>query len=152
MKRKLFLTLLAITLLIGAWGLQKMLPGPLAPRPTGQELEREGSYYTKDEVAQYIHLYGELPANFITKAQAMALGWEGGSLAVYAPGKSIGGDVFKNLEGLLPAAMGRTYFECDINTPENSRGPERLVFSSDGLIYYTADHYSSFTLLYGERP
>ena len=86
------------------------------------------------------------------KKEARDLGWEGGSLEPYAPGKCIGGDRFGNYEGTLPEKDGRTYYECDINTlGADSRGAERLVFSSDGLIYYTADHYESFTLLYGEE-
>lgn len=112
-------------------------------------LDRDGSYTTKEDVALYIHLYGSLPNNFITKSEARALGWKGGSLEKYAPGKCIGGDRFYNREGLLPA--GHTYYECDINTlGSSSRGAKRIVFSSDGLIYYTGDHYNSFTLLYGE--
>ena len=79
-----------------------------------------------------------------------AAGWEGGSLEKYLPGKCIGGDRFGNREGLLPDAPGRTWTECDINTlGASSRGAERIVFSNDGLIYYTGDHYDSFELLYG---
>ena len=60
-----------------------------------------------------------------------------------------GGDVFQNREGLLPKVKGRTYYECDIGTTgKKSRGSKRIVFSNDGLIYYTDDHYESFTLLY----
>lgn len=115
-------------------------------------LSEEGSYTTKEEVALYIHLYGRLPDNFITKAEARDLGWEGGSLEPYALGKTIGGDRFGNYEELLPKKKGRTYLECDINTlGASSRGAERIVFSNDGLIYYTADHYETFTLLYGEE-
>lgn len=107
------------------------------------------SYTRKDEVAQYIHEHGCLPDNFITKSEAKALGWRSGSLEKYAPGKCIGGDRFYNREGLLPS--GHTYYECDIDTlGKSSRGAKRIVFSSDGLIYYTSDHYRSFTLLYGE--
>jgi len=63
----------------------------------------------------------------------------------------IGGDRFGNYEGLLPDAEGRTWTECDIDTlHEKNRGAKRIVFSNDGLIYYTEDHYESFTLLYGE--
>ena len=95
--------------------------------------------------------YGHLPSNFITKNEARAAGWEGGSLEPYCPGKCIGGDRFGNREGLLPSARGRVWTECDINTlGKRSRGAERLVFSNDGLIYYTGDHYESFQLLYGE--
>ena len=108
-----------------------------------------GSYTTKEDVALYIHLYGELPLNFMTKKHARALGWEGGSLEPVAPGMCIGGDYFGNYEGLLPE--DREYTECDIDTlGKNSRGAKRIVFSDDGLIYYTEDHYESFELLYGE--
>ena len=70
----------------------------------------------------------------------------------YAPGHAIGGDAFGNREGLLPKAEGRIYYECDIDTNgANSQGAKRIVFSNDGLIYYTDDHYESFTLLYGEE-
>lgn len=110
-----------------------------------------GSYTTKEDVALYIHCYGVLPGNFITKAQARELGWEGGGLESYAPGKCIGGDAFGNREGLLPDAPGRTWTECDIDTlGASSRGAKRIVFSNDGLIYYTDDHYESFERLYGE--
>ena len=114
------------------------------------ELVPDGSYTTKEDVALYIHLYGCLPDNFMTKDEARDLGWEGGSLEPYAPGMCIGGDYFGNYEGLLPE--DRDYTECDIDTlGANSRGPKRIVFSDDGLIYYTADHYESFELLYGEE-
>ena len=115
-------------------------------------VDEDGSYTTKEDVALYIHTYGHLPGNFITKKEAQALGWSGGSLEPYAPGKCIGGSRFGNYEGLLPEAEGRTYTECDINTlGADKRGAERIVFSNDGLIYYTGDHYESFTLLYGEE-
>ncbi len=112
----------------------------------------EGGIYTsKEDVALYINLYGRLPQNFITKKQAQQLGWSGGSLESYAPGKCIGGSPFGNYEGLLPSKGGRVYTECDIDTLGTSdRGPKRIVFSNDGLIYYTDDHYKSFTLLYGD--
>lgn len=121
------------------------------PDETAQ-IDEDGSYTTKDDVALYIHTYGHLPDNFITKKDAQALGWPGGSLEPYAPGKCIGGSRFGNYEGLLPEADGRTYTECDIDTlGADSRGAKRIVFSNDGLIYYTEDHYKSFELLYGEE-
>ena len=113
-------------------------------------LPEDGSYTTAEDVALYIHQYGHLPDNFITKKEAQALGWEGGGLEAYAPGKCIGGDRFGNYEGLLPE--DRSYTECDVDTlGAKSRGAKRIVFSDDGLIYYTEDHYESFTLLYGEE-
>ena len=122
------------------------------PAPTADAApDEDGSYTTKEDVLAYLIAYGHLPANFITKNEARAAGWEGGSLERYCPGKCIGGDRFGNREGLLPSARGRTWTECDINTlGKKSRGAERLVFSNDGLIYYTGDHYESFELLYGE--
>ena len=115
-------------------------------------IDEDGSYTSKEDVALYIHTYGHLPGNFITKKEAQALGWSGGSLEPYAPGKCIGGSHFGNYEGLLPEADGRSYTECDIDTlGANSRGAKRIVFSNDGLIYYTGDHYASFELLYGEE-
>ncbi|HIU64708.1 MAG TPA: ribonuclease [Candidatus Avacidaminococcus intestinavium] len=115
-------------------------------------LDKKGSYTTKDEVALYLHTYNKLPENFIKKAEAQALGWTGGSLKKYAPGKAIGGDRFGNFEGVLPKKQGRIYYECDIDTLKASaRGAKRIVFSNDGLIYYTDNHYASFTLLYGDE-
>ena len=119
------------------------------PEPEEPAIDEDGSYDDKDNVALYIHTYGKLPPNYISKADAQDLGWEGGSVERYAPGKCIGGDRFGNREGLLPKAQGRTWTECDVNTlGASSRGAERIVFSNDGLIYYTGDHYESFELLY----
>ena len=116
---------------------------------TQEYLDPYGSYTSKEDVALYIHLYGDLPLNFMTKKHARALGWEGGSLEPVAPGMCIGGDYFGNYEGLLPE--DREYTECDIDTlGKSSRGAKRIVFSDDGLVYYTEDHYESFELLYGE--
>lgn len=114
-------------------------------------LSEDGSYTSKEDVALYIYQYGHLPSNFITKKEAEELGWSGGSLEPYAPGKCIGGNRFGNYEGLLPQKDGRSYTECDIDTlGADKRGAKRIVFSNDGLIYYTEDHYKSFELLYGE--
>lgn len=114
-------------------------------------IAEDGSYTSKEDVALYIHTYGRLPQNFITKNEARDLGWEGGGLEDIAPGMCIGGDRFGNYEELLPKASGRRYTECDIDTMgADSRGPKRIVFSNDGLVYYTEDHYESFELLYGE--
>ena len=114
-------------------------------------LDPDGTYTTKEDVALYLCTYGKLPANFMTKKEAQSLGWPGGGLDGYADGMCIGGDRFGNYEGLLPDAEGRKWTECDIDTLHaNSRGAKRIVFSNDGLIYYTDDHYESFELLYGE--
>ena len=113
-------------------------------------LDKDGTYTSKEDVALYLHQYGELPSNFITKKEAKKLGWSGGSLEDYAPGKSIGGDTFGNREGVLPD-YGK-YHECDIDTKgKKKRGAKRIVYSDDGRIYYTDDHYETFELLYGEE-
>ena len=109
-------------------------------------------YSTKDEVAAYIHQFHGLPPNYLTKDEAEALGWDNaeGNLWEVADGMSIGGDFFGNREGLLPKQAGRTYYEADIDYDGGFRGAERIVYSDDGLIYYTDDHYESFEQLYGE--
>lgn len=115
-------------------------------------IDEDGWYYSAAEVSLYLYVYSRLPDNFITKNEARDLGWDGGSVEDYAPGCAIGGDKFGNREGLLPKADGRQYYECDIDTDgQDSRGAKRIVYSNDGLIYYTEDHYESFTLLYGEE-
>ena len=127
--------------------------GPLyTTEPEGDDLpEEDGTYNSAEDVALYLDCYGHLPDNYITKQEARDLGWSGGSVERYAPGCAIGGDRFGNREGLLPKAKGRSYTECDIDTVgKDSRGAKRIVFSSDGLVYYTGDHYNTFELLYGE--
>ena len=116
-------------------------------------IDEDGHYTSKEEVALYLYTYGKLPSNFITKKEAENLGWkkkdgEAGQLHVVAPGMSIGGSSFGNYEGLLPEKKGRKYFECDINYVKGNRGAERLVYSNDGMIFYTGDHYESFEQLY----
>ena len=114
-------------------------------------IDEDGTYISKDEVALYIHTYGHLPNNFVTKNEAEDAGWktEGLDLDEACPGKSIGGDRFGNREGLLPRASGRVWYECDIDYKGGrSRGAKRIVYSNDGLIYYTEDHYESFERLY----
>ena len=107
-------------------------------------------YTSKEEVALYIHLYNHLPSNFITKNEAKDLGWDSGAgnLNKVAPGKSIGGDKFGNREGLLPKKDKRVYYECYIDYVKGKRNGKRIVFSNDGLVYYTEDHYQTFELLY----
>lgn len=120
------------------------LPEPDEPEPLAQG----GYYYDVESVVLYLETYGTLPSNFIRKSEAESLGWSGGSVEAYREGAAIGGDRFGNREGLLPKASGRSYTECDIDTlGAGSRGAKRLVFSDDGLYFYTEDHYESFTEL-----
>ncbi|MCB6992450.1 ribonuclease [bacterium 210820-DFI.6.37] len=120
--------------------------GDSQARQTLETVTEDGWYDSKEEVAAYLIQYGKLPDNYITKKEARRLGWQGGSLEEFAPGKSIGGDSFGNREKRLP--QEDSYWECDIDTAgKDSRGAKRIVYSDDGDIYYTEDHYESFTLL-----
>ena len=121
-------------------------PEAEADTGTSDSAVTEGEYYYDlEHVVLYLDRYGVLPDNYITKNEARALGWEGGSVEKYLDGAAIGGDRFGNREGLLPEASGRSYTECDIDTDgQSSRGAKRLVFSNDGLYFYTEDHYETF--------
>ena len=114
------------------------------------QVEENGNYTSKEEVALYIHTYGKLPVNYITKKEAQDMGWDPskGNLSDILPGMSIGGSAFGNYEGTLPRANGRRYFECDIDYDGGYRGAKRLVYSNDGLVFYTEDHYNTFEQIY----
>lgn len=113
-------------------------------------IAESGTYTSKEDVALYIHTYEKLPSNYITKSEAHKLGWkQKGTLDEVAPGKSIGGDYFGNYEGKLP--RDNEYHECDIDYEKGNRNGKRLVYSDDGDIYYTEDHYSTFEQLYGDN-
>lgn len=152
--RALSLLLAAVLLFTGCAPLAQAAKNKPAAstEATKADITEEGEYTSKDEVAEYIYLYGHLPPNYITKSEAQDLGWVAskGNLWKVAPGKSIGGDRFGNREGLLPTAKGRKYYECDIDFDGKYRNAKRIVFSNDGLVYYTEDHYETFELLYGE--
>ena len=135
------------------FGAEASQPGEFGPEEADGgrlSVSEDGHYTTKEEVALYLHTYGQLPENFITKKEAEAAGWVSreGNLWDVAPGMSIGGSRFGNYEGLLPDQKGRVWFECDIDFDGTYRGAKRIVFSNDGLIYYTEDHYKSFEKLY----
>jgi len=148
--KRIFALLLALLLMLISSALGEVLvDGNVAV--TDEYLVEYGlDYSTPDEVALYLHVFRELPPNFLTKQEARELGWVSskGNLWDVAEGLSIGGDVFGNREGLLPDEDDRTWYECDVNYFGGYREDERVVFSDDGLIYYTEDHYESFDMLY----
>lgn len=123
---------------------------PPQEAPEEASVTEDGFYILKDEVALYLHTYGHLPANYISKKEAQELGWDSkkGNLDEVAPGKSIGGSHFGNYEGMLPEKKGRKYYECDLEYEGGYRGAKRLIYSNDGLIFYTEDHYKTFEQLY----
>ena len=154
--RKLFVRLLLPLLVLAGC---THAPSPSSPSPTPAVTavtenipDEHGVYDAKDEVALYLHVYGHLPDNFMTKKEARAEGWQSGALNRTIKGMCIGGDEYSNFEGKLPEADDRIYYECDIGTLHaKKRGARRIVWSNDGLIYYTDDHYKTFELLYGEE-
>ena len=149
--RWLALLLTAMVLLSGCTLLEAPVQQPTA-EVTQAAISESSAYSSKDEVAEYLHEFGHLPPNYLTKKEALDLGWVAskGNLWEVAPGKSIGGDRFGNREGLLPEAPGRKYYECDIDFDGSYRNAKRIIYSNDGLIFYTEDHYESFQQLYGE--
>lgn len=140
--RRALAALLCLLLLMPAAALAAVITVDAADYP----VQEEGWYDSLEEVAVYLTQFGELPGNYLTKREAQALGWESrlGNLWDVAQGCSIGGDRFGNYEGLLPEGKGRRWTECDIDYEGGYRGGERLIFSNDGLLYYTQDHYASF--------
>ena len=149
MMKRLLSLLLLLCLAIGGEIAEVWVEGDIAI--TDELLVEYGQWYsTPDEVALYLHAFEELPENYLTKSEARSLGWDSaaGNLWEVAPGMSIGGDRFGNREGLLPDARSRQWYECDVNYGGGYRGAERLLFSNDGLIYYSGDHYGSCELLY----
>lgn len=114
---------------------------------SSSRVARDGEYTDKDHICWYLVEFGRLPRNFITKAEARRLGWQGGPLEPYAPGKSIGGDHFGNYERALPE--GR-YRECDVDTRGRPRGAKRIVYTESGVlkVYYSDDHYRTFTKIH----
>lgn len=148
--KKILALLLTLVLSLGMF--TACAPTDSASSGDGQPaIAEDGSYTSKDEVALYIHTYGHLPENYITKDEAYDLGWKSkGTLDEVAPGMSIGGDYYGNYEGVLPDEPGREYHECDIDYESGNRNGKRIVYSNDGNIYYTEDHYNSFEHLYGD--
>ena len=146
MKRKLLMlaaVLLAVLLVLTGCGTAEK-----SARAAETPAEASGPIIEPQAIADYLFEHGELPENFITKREAQALGWDRNYLSDVAPGMSIGGDHFGNYEGQLPRVKGRKYYECDANYTGGRRGAERIVYSNDGHVYYTRDHYQTFTELF----
>ena len=119
--------------------------GSVTPTPVP-----EGPIIDPRSIADYIFAHGELPDNFITKKEARALGWDSrfNYVSDVAPGMSIGGDKFINYEGTLPTDRGIRYWEADCWYTGGRRGACRIIYSNDGRIWYTDDHYKTFTELF----
>ena len=148
----LSVVMMAILFLVGCGPSTKQetpAPKQQAAVTTTIQVQESGTYTDKDHVAAYVHQFKKLPSNYITKKDAEKLGWkEQGTLDKVAPGKSIGGDRFGNFEKLVPDKAGRGWKEADIDYVKGNRNGKRIIYSNDGLIYYTEDHYKSFKQLY----
>ena len=131
---------------------QRKAPVQAAAESAEAPTEEPGPIIEPQAVADYLFEHGELPDNFITKREAEELGWDRNYVSDVAPGKSIGGDRFGNYEGKLPSAKGRKFFECDVNYRGGKRGGERIVYSNDGHVWYTKDHYGTFEELFPSEP
>lgn len=152
MKKPLSIVLIVLLILsvyLVLNGPDQPTPPPASSQEIPSKLDESGSYTSKEQVALYLFTYGKLPHNFLTKEQARDLGWQADKQNLWEVTEkmSIGGDRFYNREGQLPEASGRKWYECDIDYKGGARGAKRIVFSNDGLIYYTDDHYESFTEL-----
>jgi guanyl-specific ribonuclease Sa len=114
--------------------------------PTGQNNLSTGELTAEDVIINYVRKHGKLPDCYITKNEARNHGWiaSAGNLCDVLPGRAIGGDRFGNRDRQLPDKEGRQYFEADLNCICGKRGADRLVFSNDGLIFVTHDHYKTF--------
>lgn len=101
-------------------------------------------------VDMYLNIHGQLPYNYISKKDAIRIGWINilGNLQAVAPGKTIGGDVYKNRNNHLPSAEGRVWYEADINYDTGYRNDHRIIYSNDGLVFATYNHYMTFVQIH----
>jgi hypothetical protein len=144
--RRLIFLLPLVTLLGGPIGVTPALaqPAPASPEKLADFANRVGLHQVGPfvDAVTVVRTTGDLPERYVTKEAAHAHGWRGGGLCRVWPGHVIGGDVFNNFGGQLPS--GDRYFEADLDSTCRQRGPSRLIYSSDGLIFVTTDHYRSF--------
>ena len=124
----------------------------VATKSIYEAVEESGLYTTRDSVAAYLCKFDKLPSNYVGKNEGKSL-YESKTGKTFEKwnfnpwttiGVMIGGDVFDNREGLLPSG---SYHEADVDYSAKNRGTKRLIYQSDCVIYYTADHYETFSKL-----
>lgn len=95
-------------------------------------------------VIDFVQTHKELPEYYLTKVEARSQGWVAskGNLCAVLPGHAIGGDKFSNREKTLP--VGAQYFEADVNYTCGRRNADRIVFTKNGDVWLTHDHYKTF--------
>jgi len=144
-------TLAAIRLFLLVWVVAAPALAQFPGGPDPQELAAFGREVGLDDVRGFVDTVaglratGRLPERYVAKEAARARGWHGGGLCSVWPGHLIGGDVYRNFSQELPDAPARVWREADLDASCRSRGPKRLIYSNDGLIYVTTDHYNFFT-------
>ena len=124
-----------------------------------EAVDESGLYTTKDSVAAYLCKFDKLPANYVGKSEGKKL-YESKTGNTFDKwnfnpwttiGVMIGGDNFDNLapnpENFHETLPEGSYREADVDYSGANRGTKRLVYQSDCVIYYTADHYENFTKL-----
>lgn len=114
-------------------------------KPINPNLKDDISVITKAEtVISYVKTNHHLPDFYLTKNEAKKQGWNPskGNLCEVLPGKAIGGDYFNNREKQLPSS--EKYFEADVNYNCGNRNADRIIFTKNGDVYLTTDHYKSF--------
>jgi len=110
------------------------------------KLAGTATFKLQDGADWYLKHFGNLPDYYITATEAFRAGWnpKSGNLNLKCPGKMLIGGVHKNRNGHLPSAIGRIWYEADINYFFGFRGNDRILFSNDGLVFVTYDHYKTF--------
>ena len=124
------------------------------PEAASEATSVPGPMETAQELADYIFEHGGLPENFVTKNQAQDMGWKTKyrNVGDISPGLAIGGDYFGNYEKKLPVVKGRKYYEADCFYQGGPRNEYRIIFSNDGHVWYTEDHYNTFIELFPTGP
>lgn len=91
--------------------------------------------------------FKHLPSYYISQEDAANLGWEAklGNLSNVAPGKMLAKGIYQNRNGHLPQESGRIWYEADINYKSGWRNDQRILYSNDGLVFVSYDHYQTFT-------
>ena len=136
----------------------------IATKSIYEAVEESGLYTTKDSVAAYICKFDKLPSNYVGKNEGKSL-YESKTGNTFDKwnfnpwttlGVMIGGDTFNNHadnpDNYRPTLPEGDYHEADVDYSAKNRGTKRLIYQSDCVIYYTADHYETFDKLEVKVP
>ena len=136
---------------------EELSSSSIATKSIYEAVEESGLYTTKDSVAAYLCKFDKLPNNYVGKDEGVSL-YESKTGNTFDKwnfnpwttiGVMIGGDVYENHDGQLPSG---SYHEADVDYSAKNRGTKRLIYQSDCVIYYTADHYETFNKMEVKVP